>query len=54
METINSIVEALAQEPCYLAIISSMTIAYFIIANNNKHSQKMEEIRFKQSLKGLK
>jgi len=47
-EIFEKLIDALSAEPCYLAIVSAMIVSYFIINNNNKHLQKMEEIRISQ------
>lgn len=49
----DQLIDALSVEPCYLAIVSAMVIAYFIIKNNNSHLQKMEEIRVSQFAQGI-
>ena len=45
---LDKIIESLGSEPCYLAIVTAMIIAYLIIKNNNNHQQRMEEIRIAQ------
>lgn len=47
----NNVIESLSSNPCYLAIISAMIIALLIIKSNNRHQQKMEEIRVSQLMK---
>ena len=54
-EISNNLINAMSKEPCYLAIIVIFIICWLIIRSNNKHQEKMEIIRIKQSknIKGV-
>lgn len=45
---IGKVVDSFQADPCYLLIIIVLVIAYMIIQNNNKHSEKMEQMRLQQ------
>lgn len=47
-EVAQSLIEALGVDPCLLSIIAVFVISLLIIMANNRHQQKMEEIRMKQ------
>lgn len=49
----DKLIESLAANPCYLAIVSAMIISYFIIRTNNKHLQEMEKLRISQYSEGV-
>ena len=48
MDILNTIIELLSNNECYVLILGVLLIAYLIINSNNKHHQEMEKIRLEQ------
>jgi hypothetical protein len=47
-EVATGFFNAMIDEPCMMTIVVILIISLLIIRSNNKHQEKMEEIRMKQ------